>query len=238
MYIDYAQELEHAMSRDCTIYAEILGYGISCDASHMTAPLANGHGAYLAMQRALATAAIPRHRGYPGLSTGLARHYANLPRPRIDYVNAHATSTVLGDVAELQAIKSAIAPSPGANINISSTKGAIGHLLGAAGAVEAIFTALALHESVLPPTANLDNPGQAPRSAGSDGEDASARYIVAGSDPATPSSSPEGEDLWTGVNFVPEYAQKVESTQLRAALTNSFGFGGTNASLCLGRMYG
>ena len=166
----------------------------------MTAPKENGEGAYLAMKQAL--------------------KHANLKPSAVDYVNAHATSTVLGDAAENRAIKHLLLGTEGkdiaANINISSTKGAIGHLLGAAGAVEAIFTTLAIYhvrpvshravpianksQNVLPPTLNLHEPG----------------------DP------PEAFDC----NYV---AQTAQQYTVNVALTNSFGFGGTNASMCLSK---
>ncbi|KAK3632454.1 Mitochondrial beta-keto-acyl synthase [Elasticomyces elasticus] len=189
------EELEHAKARKANIYAEVRGYGLSSDAYHMTAPREDGEGAYLAMRQAL-------------------RHAGAKPEA-VDYVNAHATSTILGDAAENTAIKRLLLGEGGkkhaSEINVSGTKGAIGHLLGAAGAVEAIFTTLAirdvgwlvlyavlrrlLSQNVLPPTLNLDNPS-------------------------------EGFDC----NYVPKVPQH---QPVNLALTNSFGFGGTNASLCL-----
>ncbi|KAK5118334.1 hypothetical protein LTR62_002847 [Meristemomyces frigidus] len=173
------EELEHAKARNARIYAEVKGYGLSSDAYHMTAPRQDGEGAFLAMRHAL-------------------RHAKAKPAD-VDYINAHATSTILGDAAENRAITRLLLGAEGkekaSQINVSSTKGAIGHLLGAAGAVEALFTTLAIHDNVLPPTLNLDN--------------------------AAP-----GFDC----NYVSGTAQK---HQVDLALSNSFGFGGTNASLCL-----
>ncbi|KAF2027997.1 3-oxoacyl-synthase-like protein [Setomelanomma holmii] len=179
------EELEHAKQRGVRIYAEVAGYGLSSDAYHMTAPREDGQGPRLAMKHAL------RHAGIkPGA---------------VDYVNAHATSTPLGDAAENRAIKELLLGEHGkakaSEINVSSTKGAIGHLLGAAGSVEAIFTVLAMHHHTLPPTLNLLSPGDPP------------------------------EDF--GCNYVANVAQPRE---VNVALSNSFGFGGTNASLCFRKM--
>ncbi|KAI9702555.1 MAG: Mitochondrial beta-keto-acyl synthase [Candelina mexicana] len=178
------EELEHAKARQVPIYAEVKGYGLSGDAHHMTAPAESGEGAFLAMKRALQKAGIPPSA--------------------VDYVNAHATSTTLGDTAENRAIKRLLLGENGkgkaSDINVSSNKGSIGHLLGAAGAVEAIFTILAMQQGILPPTLNLENPG----------------------DPGA-----SGEDY--NCNYVPNIAQE---KRVDVALSNSFGFGGTNASLC------
>ncbi|KAG2414248.1 hypothetical protein HFD88_003439 [Aspergillus terreus] len=170
------EELEHAKARGAHIYAELKGYGCSGDAHHMTAPKENGEGALLAMRKALKN--------------------AQLPPSAVDYVNAHATSTVVGDAAENAAIKTLLL-SPGgkekaADVNISSTKGAVGHLLGGAGAIEALFTILAIHENVMPPTVNLERLA-------------------------------DGFDC----NYAPKAAQE---RRIDVALTNSFGFGGTNSS--------
>ncbi|KAF4553415.1 Beta-ketoacyl synthase-like protein [Elsinoe fawcettii] len=178
------EELEHAKARGARVYAEVKGYGLSSDAHHMTAPREDGEGPLLAMRKAL--------------------KHAGLSPSAVNYINAHATSTLLGDAAENAAIKTFMLGDHGlqkaSDINVSSTKGAIGHLLGAAGAVEAIFTMLAVHENVLPPTINLDQAGD-PR------------------------------DKFD-CNYVPKYAQQQE---VKVALSNSFGFGGTNASLCLAK---
>jgi 3-oxoacyl-[acyl-carrier-protein] synthase II len=166
------EELEHARKRGAKIYGEVIGYGMSGDAYHITAPSETGEGAFNAMK-----AAMKR---------------ANLTPGDIDYVNAHGTSTPLGDEIELGAVKRLFGDAA-YKISMSSTKSAIGHLLGAAGAVEAIFSILAIRDQVAPPTLNLENP-----SPGCD------------------------------IDLVPKHAKK---RPIRRALSNSFGFGGTNASL-------
>jgi 3-oxoacyl-[acyl-carrier-protein] synthase II len=166
------EERERALARGATIYAELAGYGMSGDAYHITAPAPDGDGGFRAMRAALASARL-------GVGD-------------IDYINAHGTSTPLGDEIELGAVKRLFGEHA-YRLSMSSTKSAIGHLLGAAGAVEAIYTILALRHGVLPPTRNLDNPS-------------------------------EGCDL----DLVPHEAKRRE---IRAALSNAFGFGGTNSSL-------
>jgi 3-oxoacyl-[acyl-carrier-protein] synthase II len=171
------EEYEHAKARGAKIYAEIVGYGLSGDAYHVTAPHPEGRGAELAMQMAL--------------------RKAGLKPEDIDYVNAHGTST-MADTIELAAVKRVLGDDlHGASM--SSTKSAIGHLLGGAGAVEAIFCILAIRDQIVPPTLNLDDPD-------------------------------EGTE---GVDLVPHKAKK---RAVRAALNNSFGFGGTNASLVMKAM--
>ena len=167
------EELEHAMKRGAKIYGEVIGYGMSGDAHHITAPAEDGDGAYRCM-----SAALKR---------------AGMNPEDIDYVNAHGTSTPLGDEIELVAVKRVFGDHA-KNISMSSTKSAIGHLLGAAGSVEAIFSLMAMNNGVVPPTLNLHNP----------------------------SEKCGDMDL---VPFEPK------ERQVRAALSNSFGFGGTNASL-------
>ncbi len=166
------EELEHAKKRNATIYAEITGYGLSGDAHHITAPAQDGNGGYRAME-----AAIKR---------------AELDVEDIDYINAHGTSTPLGDEVEVKAVKRLFGDHA-YKLSMSSTKSAIGHLLGAAGAVEAAFSILALNNGVIPPTLNLENPS-------------------------------EGCDI----DLVPLDAKE---RRVKNVLSNSFGFGGTNASL-------
>jgi len=169
------EELEHAKARGATIHAEIIGYGLSGDAHHITAPAADGNGGFRAMVNALDSA---------GLNT-----------EDIDYVNAHGTSTPLGDEIEVNAIKRLFGDHA-YKLSMSSTKSAIGHLLGAAGSVEAIFSIKALNTGIVPPTLNLDEPS-------------------------------EGCDI----DLV---AKQAKERTVRHALSNSFGFGGTNASLIFG----
>ncbi len=170
------EELEHAKARGARIYAEVIGYGLSGDAYHITAPAEDGDGAFRAMQMALRRAEVE-------------------PR-EVQYVNAHGTST-MGDEIELAAVERLFGNAAG-GLAMSSTKSAIGHLLGAAGAVEAIFSVLAIRDNIAPPTLNLDNPSVA-----------------------------------TAINLVPHKAQRMP---IDTALSNSFGFGGTNASLLLRRL--
>ncbi|HYG58955.1 MAG TPA: beta-ketoacyl-ACP synthase II, partial [Symbiobacteriaceae bacterium] len=171
------EELEHALARGAKIYGEVIGAGASADAYHITAPAPDGRGATLAMKNALRSAGID-----PAL---------------VGYINAHGTSTDLGDVIETEAIKRVFGEHA-RKLAVSSTKSMHGHLLGAAGAVEAILTVLALKHQVLPPTMNLTNP-----------------------DPAC--------DL----DYVPNQAREVSG--LEAAMSNSFGFGGTNVTLAFRR---
>ncbi|HID01051.1 MAG TPA: beta-ketoacyl-[acyl-carrier-protein] synthase II [Piscirickettsiaceae bacterium] len=168
---------EHAKARGARIYAEVLGFGMSGDAYHMTLPAKGGEGAARCMKNALRD--------------------AGLNPEQIDYINAHGTSTPAGDVCETQAIKTAFGDHA-YKLAVSSTKSMTGHALGAAGAMETIFTTLALYEGILPPTINLDNP-----------------------------------DEQCDLDYVPHQAR--EAT-IRYALNNSFGFGGTNGTLVLGKV--
>jgi 3-oxoacyl-[acyl-carrier-protein] synthase II len=171
------EEYDHAKRRGARIYGELIGYGLSGDAFHITAPADDGDGALRCMN-----AAIKR---------------ANISPAEIDYINAHGTSTPLGDEIELNAVERVLGNAAG-RVSMSSTKSSIGHLLGAAGTVEAIFCLLALRDQVVPPTINLDNPSVA-----------------------------------TAIDLVPH---KPRERVVNVALSNSFGFGGTNASLVFRRM--
>jgi 3-oxoacyl-[acyl-carrier-protein] synthase II len=166
------EEYEHAKQRGARMYGELIGYGLSGDAFHITAPAADGDGALRCMK-----AAIRR---------------AEISPEEIDYINAHGTSTPIGDEIELKAVERLVGNAAG-NISMSSTKSSIGHLLGAAGTVEAIFCLLAIRDQVVPPTINLDNPSVA-----------------------------------TAIDLVPH---KPRERCVNVVLSNSFGFGGTNASL-------
>jgi 3-oxoacyl-[acyl-carrier-protein] synthase II len=166
------EEYEHAKQRGAKIYAELIGYGLSGDAYHITAPAPDGDGAFRCM-----TAALKR---------------AGISPAQVDYINAHGTSTPLGDEIELGAVQRLVG-NEAARLSMSSTKSSIGHLLGAAGAVEAIFSILAIRDQLAPPTINLDNPS-----------------------------------VETPIDLVPHQAKK---RPISVALSNSFGFGGTNASL-------
>ncbi len=171
------EEYEHAKARGAKIYAEVVGYGLSGDAYHITSPSPDGDGAFRCMSAAIKRAGID-----PG---------------EIDYINAHGTSTPMGDELELKAIERLLGASA-SKVAMSSTKSAIGHLLGAAGAVEAIFAILALRDGVMPPTLNLDNPS-----------------------------------VETAIDLVPHEAKR---KTIDVVLSNSFGFGGTNASLVMRRV--
>ncbi|RKP09986.1 beta-ketoacyl synthase [Thamnocephalis sphaerospora] len=196
------EELEHARCRNAHIYAELSGYGLSGDAHHMTSPPPDGAGAALAMQRAIAN--------------------AGLQPADIGYVNAHATSTPIGDVCEHRAIRSTLLTDVRARpFAVSSCKGATGHLLGAAGAAEALFTMLAVHQNMLPPTANLHAPSATTGGARPDDDDGSSD---------DDDVAAEAFDL----DYVPRVGRQ-PSAPLQHALSNSFGFGGTNASLCISR---
>jgi 3-oxoacyl-[acyl-carrier-protein] synthase II len=170
------EEYEHAKARGARIYCEVAGYGVSADAYHMTAPSEDGDGAFRCMRNALRNA---------GLGTD-----------SVDYINAHGTSTPLGDIAETVAVKRLLGERAG-RVAVNSTKSMTGHLLGAAGGIEAIFTILALQHQVSPPTINLQNP-----------------------------------DPRCDLDYVPNAARKMT---IRTAMSNSFGFGGTNGSLVFAR---
>jgi 3-oxoacyl-[acyl-carrier-protein] synthase II len=173
------EDLDHAKARGAKIYAEVIGYGLSGDAYHITAPTPDGDGAYRCMSMAMKRAGVQADD--------------------IDYINAHGTSTPLGDEIELGAVQRLVG-NAAAHISMSSTKSCIGHLLGAAGAVEAIFSILAIRDRVAPPTINLDNPS-----------------------------------VDTPMDLVPH---KARQRDIDVALSNSFGFGGTNASLIFRRYDG
>ena len=167
------EEYEHAIKRGAKIYAEVAGYGLSGDAYHITAPAEGGEGGLRAMKAAIKDAGLTPND--------------------VDYINAHGTSTGLGDIGELMAVKTLFDGMP---VSMSSTKSVTGHLLGAAGAVEAIFSALAIRDGIVPPTINLDDP----------------------------------EDAVGDFDLVPHVAKQ---RKVDVAISNSFGFGGTNASLVL-----
>ena len=169
------EDYEHAKARGAKIYGEVIGYGLTGDAWHVTAPHPEGSGAFRSMAMALKK--------------------AGLNPSDIDYINAHGTSTPMGDELELGAVRRLFG-SAIETVSMSSTKSAIGHLLGGAGAVESIFCLLALRDQIVPPTLNLDNPS----------------------------------DACQGVDLVPHIAKK---RSVKAVLNNSFGFGGTNATLVM-----
>ncbi len=171
------EEYEHAKARGARIYCEVAGYGVSSDAFHMTAPAEDGDGAFRCMRNALRDAGINAEA--------------------IDYINAHGTSTPLGDIAETMALKKLLGTHAG-KVAVNSTKSMTGHLLGAAGGIEAIASVLAIRDQVSPPTINLDNP-----------------------------------DPKCDLDYVPHTARKMT---IRTALSNSFGFGGTNGTLILTRL--
>lgn len=171
------EEYEHAKARGATIYAELSGFGMSDDAYHMTAPPEDGSGAALSMANAV--------------------HDARLDPAAIDYINAHGTSTPAGDLAESRAVETVMGEAA-KSVAVSSTKSMIGHLLGAAGAVEAVFSILAIRDQVAPPTINLDNPQEGCR-----------------------------------LDYVPHTAREMK---IDVALSNSFGFGGTNGTLVFSRV--
>jgi 3-oxoacyl-[acyl-carrier-protein] synthase II len=171
------EELEHAQRRGARIYAEVIGYGLSGDAYHITSPSPDGNG------------------GFRSMSAALKR--AGLTASDLDYINAHGTSTPLGDEIELGAVERLLG-NAASKVAMSSTKSSTGHLLGAAGAIEAIFAILAIRDNVVPPTINLDNPS-----------------------------------VETAIDLVPH---KAKQREVNVALSNSFGFGGTNASVIVRRL--
>jgi 3-oxoacyl-[acyl-carrier-protein] synthase II len=166
------EELEHAKKRGAKIYAEVIGYGMSGDAHHITAPSDTGDGAFRSMRAALRS--------------------AHVTPEQLGYVNAHGTSTPMGDDLELGAVERLLGDA-GSKVAMSSTKSAIGHLLGAAGAVEGIFSVLAIRDGVAPPTLNLDKPSRD--------------------------------------SIIDRVAKEAQRRPIKVALSNSFGFGGTNASI-------
>src|SRR6185437_599614 len=171
------EDYEHARRRGAKIYAEVVGYGLSGDAYHITSPAPDGDGGFRSM-----SAAIKR---------------AGIAVSDIDYINAHGTSTQIGDEIELGAVERLLG-NAASKVSMSSTKSSTGHLLGAAGAIEAIFSVLAIRDNMAPPTINLDNPS-----------------------------------VETAIDLVPRAPRKRE---INVALSNSFGFGGTNASLIIQRV--
>jgi 3-oxoacyl-[acyl-carrier-protein] synthase II len=173
------EEYEHAVKRGAKIYAEVTGYGLSGDAYHITSPTPDGDGAFRSMSAALKRAGIAASD--------------------IDYINAHGTSTQIGDEIELGAVERLLG-NAASKVSMSSTKSSTGHLLGAAGAIEAIFGILAIRDNIVPPTINLDNPS-----------------------------------VETSIDLVPRTPRKRE---VNTVLSNSFGFGGTNASVVMQRVVG
>jgi 3-oxoacyl-[acyl-carrier-protein] synthase II len=171
------EEYEHAKSRGARIYAEVIGYGLSGDAYHITSPSPDGDGAFRSMSAAMKRAGISASD--------------------IDYINAHGTSTQVGDEIELGAVERLLG-NAASEVSMSSTKSSTGHLLGAAGAIETIFSILAIRDNVAPPTINLDNPS-----------------------------------VETAIDLVPQTPRK---RTINVALSNSFGFGGTNASVIVQRV--
>jgi 3-oxoacyl-[acyl-carrier-protein] synthase II len=171
------EEYEHAKKRGARMYAEVIGYGLSGDAYHITSPTPDGDGAFRSMSAAMKRAGITSSD--------------------IDYINAHGTSTQVGDEIELGAVERLLG-NAASRVSMSSTKSSTGHLLGAAGAIECIFSVLAIRDNVAPPTINLDNPS-----------------------------------IETAIDLVPQTPRKRE---INVALSNSFGFGGTNASVIMQRV--